>query len=83
MVSASKKTYTTEEVSQKISETDDEEDKDYKTCDRFSIFFADEKYVDFDVNTAENANDVPDNDFFVNIFVILSTIMKSSNYYLF
>ena len=42
-----------------------------KKRDRFSIFFADEKYVDFDVNTAENANDdVPDNDFFVNIFVI-------------
>ena len=56
MVSASKKTYATEEVSQKKFETDDEDfssdinsedseedEKDEEPCTRVSIFFVDEK----------------------------------------
>ena len=70
MVSASKKIYTTEKVLQKLFETNDEyfsfdidskvseeDEEDEKPCNRVSIIFVDEKNVDFDVNTPENAND--------------------------
>ena len=45
--------------------------------------FFDEKDVDFDVNTADNANFdyVADNGFFVTIIIYLSMIMRSSNYF--
>ena len=71
MVSASKKTFSSDIV------------KNIKNnVIGFPSFFVDEKDVDFDVNTADNANDdIPDNDFFVTIFICLSMIMTSSNYF--
>ena len=96
MASAGKKTYRTEEVLQKIFETDDEgfsfdidskgseeDEEDKEPGNKVSIIFVDEKDVDFDMNTAENANDdeVADDDVFVTIFIFLSMIMTSSNYF--
>ena len=48
-----------------------------------SIFFVDDKDVDFDVNTAKNAgdDDVAGNDFFFTIFIYFSMIMMSTNYF--
>ena len=95
MASASKKTYTTEEVSQKIFKTDDkdflsdivsedsvEDEEVEEPCNRVSIYFVDKKDVNFDANTGGNANDndVADDDFFVTIFIFFNMIMMSSNH---
>ena len=71
------KTYTTEEVSS------EEDEENQEPCNRVSIFFVYEKDVDFDQNTAENANDndVTDKNFFVTIFIFLGMIRRSSKYF--
>ena len=77
VVSANMKTYTTEEVSS------EEDEENQEPCNRVSIFFVYEKDVDFDQNTAENANDndVTDKNFFVTIFIFLGMIRRSSKYF--